>query len=178
MGTEGLLGDPREPFFYFRQRKWDTTEGFFSRWIVVPFSRFFPAGRADATLIDRLTSQANLQGLLRGAVGGLQQVMRRGSFTLPPSVTIATSQFKREADPMRGFIDERVGSHHPNDPAFTPRTDVYNAYTTWSAMNGFHQMSAQRFYESFVAACIDSLPNPIKSIVLTGVRGYRGITLK
>ena len=155
----------------------DTTEGFFSRWVVVPFSAFFPAGKADTLLIDRLTSPGNLQGLLRGAVGGLQQVMRRGSFAIPPSVASATERFKMEADPLRGFIEERIKFNHPNDPVFTARTEIYSAYATWSAMNGFHQMSAQRFYESFNAAALDVSQFPVRAITLHGVNGYRGITL-
>ena len=152
----------------------DTTEGFFSRWVVVPFSAFFPAGKADTLLIDRLTSPANLAGLLRGAVGGLQQVMRRGSFAIPPSVAIATERFKMEADPMRGFIEERVQF---DGRAFTARTEIYAAYATWSAMNGFHQMSAQRFYESFTAACVDISKSIVRQSVLHGANGYRGIHL-
>jgi putative DNA primase/helicase len=156
----------------------DTTEGFFSRWVVIPFSAFFPAGKADPTLIDRLTSPRALQGLLRGSVGGLQQVMRRGAFAIPPSVASATERFKMEADPMRGFIEERVRFHHPNDPTFTARTDIYSGYATWAAMNGFHQMSAQRFYESFTAACVDTSQFPVKSITRQGVHGYRGISIQ
>ena len=153
--------------------EWDTTEGFFSRWIVVPFSRFFPAGRADVRLIDRLTTHAELQGLLRASVSGLQAVMRRGSFGIPASVANATERFKREADPMRGFIDERV-ERKPQE--FLSRTDFYNAYTTWAELNGFHQMSAQRFYESFVAACT-SAGYPLRTVTLHGIRGYKDIAL-
>lgn len=153
----------------------DTTEGFFSRWVVVPFTAFFPAGVADPALIDRLTSLRNLQGLLRYAVGGLQQVMRRGSFTFPASVAKATERFRMEADPMRGFIGERIS--FATDRAFTPRTEVYMAYTTWAALNGFHQMSAQRFYESFGPAALDVGKVPLSETLLNGTKGYRGISL-
>ena len=128
--------------------------------------------------MHRLTSQENLQGLLRSAVGGLQQVMRRGEFALPQSVISATHKFKMEADPLRGFLQERVASHHPNNPHWVPRTDVYNAYTTWSAQNGFHQMSAQRFYESFMAAAVDTFDNPVGEMGRNGVRGIKGISLR
>jgi putative DNA primase/helicase len=156
----------------------DTTEGFFSRWVVIPFTAFFPAGKADPTLIDRLTSPRVLQGLLRLSVGGLQNVMRRGAFSLPPSVISATERFKMEADPLRGFIEERVEFTPPGTHAFTPRTDIYNAYTTWAVVNGFHQMSAQRFYESFSAAAVDVSQYPIMAVTNGGVRGYKGITLR
>jgi len=156
----------------------DTTEGFFSRWVVVPFSAFFPAGKADVALVHRLTSQGDLQGLLRSAVGGLQQVMRRGAFSAPASVADATRNFKMEADPIRGFIEERIVSKHPNDVVHVARTDIYMAYTTWSSLNGFHQMSAQRFYETFVAACVDALTYPVREVTISGVRGFKGIELR
>jgi len=143
----------------------------------VPFSAFFPAGVANPLIIDRLTRQGSLQGLLRGAVGGLQQVMRRGRFTLPPSVTTATERFRNEADPLRAFMEDRVSFHREYEGAFTARADVYGAYTAWAVLNGFHQMSAARFYESFVAGSID-MAYPITPHMRNGVRGYRGITIK
>lgn len=155
----------------------DTTEGFFSRWVVIPFTAFFPAGVADPTLIDRLTRPRVLQGLLRTAVGGLQQVMRRGTFTIPASVQEATDKFKMEADPLRGFISERIVSRPPTNAPFTPRTDIYTAYTTWAAINGFHTMSASRFYESFVAAVVDTCEYPVRVTTHDGYPGFIGISL-
>jgi putative DNA primase/helicase len=156
----------------------DTTEGFFSRWVVVPFSAFFPAGRADPTLIDRLTRPEELQGLLRAAVGGLQQVMRRGAFAIPPSVANATERFKMEADPMRGFIEERIEFLHSNATGFTPRTELYLAYSAWAGINGFHQMSAQRFYEGFTSAAVDVSTHPVVPVTRDGTRGFKGLMVK
>lgn len=108
------------------------------------------------------------------AVGGLQNVMRRGSFTLPPSVISATERFKLEADPLRAFIDERI---KPNTNAFVERTEVYVAYTAWATVNGFHQMSAARFYESFLAALTDSHNYTVRIVKRDGYRGYVGIAI-
>jgi putative DNA primase/helicase len=152
----------------------DTTEGFFSRWVVIPFTAFFPAGKADPNLIGTLTSPANLQGLLRASVGGLQSVMRRGGFTMPASVVKATDRFRREADPMQGFIEERV--QHDAE-AFIARTDLYTAYTAWAGVNGFHSMSAGRFYEAFTAAALTAELRP-RITALDGVRGYRNISIR
>ena len=105
-------------------------------------------------------------------------MLRRGAFSMPPSVSNATERFKMEADPLRGFLEERIKSMHPNNTVFIARTDIYNAYTTWSAVNGFHQMSAQRFYESFMAAAIDTVEFPIKIVKRDGVYGFRGIELR
>lgn len=144
----------------------------------MPFTAFFPAGVADPHLIARLTRQRVLQGLLRGAVGGLQQVMRRGKFTIPPSVAAATQRFKMESDPLRAYMEERVSFHHAHDPVFTPRADLYGGYTAWAAINGFHQMSAQRFYESFTAAAVDTSEHPVVMVKRDGVYGYRGLSIR
>lgn len=150
----------------------DTTEGFFSRWVVVPFTAFFPAGVADPTLIDSLTSQRVLQGLLRGAVGGLQSVMRRGQFSIPESVKRATQRFREEADPVRGFIKERltIGGRH-----FMNRVDVYNAYVVWATVSGYSPMGAGRFYESFNSCIVGKPISPRKS---DGVNGYWGVQIE
>ena len=140
----------------------------------MPFTAFFPAGVADTTLIARLTRYSELQGVLRMVVGGLQAVMRRGSFSLPPSVINATERFKREADPLRGFIDERIEFV---DGVFIPRTDVYNAYVAWSAVNGFHSMSASRFYESFASAAADTQKKPLRVVIRSGTRGIVGLRI-
>jgi P4 family phage/plasmid primase-like protien len=155
----------------------DTTEGFFSRWVVVPFTAFFPAGKADTSLVERLTRPEELQGLLRASVAGLQQVMRRGQFSLPASVVAATERFKMEADPMRGFIEERITSCQPNNSPVVPRTEVYLAYTMWAQLNGFHPMSAHRFYESFMAALTDVVEYPVRAITVHGTQAFRGISI-
>jgi len=74
---------------------------------------------------------------------------------------------------MRGFIEERVEFRD----GFAPRTEVYLAYTAWASVNGFHNMSAQRFYESFTAAAVDMSKTPITLTAMDGTRGYRGIVL-
>lgn len=138
----------------------------------MPFTAFFPAGVADPTLIDSLTAPRVLQGLLRTAVGGLQSVMRRGMFADPQSVRRATQRFREEADPVRGFIKERllVGGRY-----FMNRVDIYNSYVAWATVSGYSPMSAARFYESF-NSCI--VGKPIVVTKLNGANGYRGVRIE
>lgn len=99
-------------------------------------------------------------------------------FDLPPSVLNATANFKREADPMRSFLDERVEVRHPDVAPFVARSDFYTAYSLWAAGNGFHTSSASLFYEKFIAAVMDGADYTIKIIRVRGIDGYRGIVLK
>jgi phage/plasmid-associated DNA primase len=108
------------------------------------------------------------------AVGGLQQVMRRGSFIIPPSVKKATESFRTEADPLRAFIDEHVRLA-PNNKV--PRSDVYMEYVAWAAENGFHRMSAIKFYESFITAATEAFSHNVGLVRRKDGRLITGIVL-
>lgn len=138
----------------------------------MPFSAFFPAGVADPALIGRLSTQGNLQGLLRYSVAGLCQVLRRGRFTLPESVVRATSKFREEADPLRSFVHDRLSA----GVGFTPRTDVYASYAMWAASNGYSQLNAHRFYEQLLSA-MDQARLNVQPAVRDGKRGFKNIVV-
>lgn len=151
----------------------DTTEGFFSRWIVIPFTGFYPAGKADTSLIHKLTAPEEMQGLLRAAVAGLQSLLNRGAFRMPDSVKKATEHFRVEADPVRGFISERIRETR-RDADWLSRTEIYAEYVSWAGTNGFSQMSNSRFYEQLNAAIPEALPHATPTR-RGGADGYRGI---
>ena len=153
----------------------DTTEGFFSRWIVIPFTGFYPAGKADTGLIHKLTSPTEMQGLLRASVAGLQQLLNRGAFRMPESVRKATEHFRIEADPIRGFISDRITVAN-DTKAWLSRAEIYSDYVAWAGTNGFSQMSSSRFIEQFNAALPELLPYSIP-VRRDGYPGYRNTRL-
>ena len=150
-------------------RSSDTSDGFFSRWIVIPFTGYFPPGIADPGREEKLHEPAELRGLLVLAVRGLQRLMARRSFYPPPSVRAETAAFRRVADPVRAFLDEYV----PELTAeWMPRTQVYRAYDTWSVEGGYKSMGAAGFYERLEAAGNDTTTHRIRASKRMGTRGY------
>lgn len=150
----------------------DTSEGFFSRWIVVPFTGYFPAGRADLGMLEKLTTPTELQGLLVRAVAGLQRVMQRQAFALPSAVQEATTQYRQTADPVRSFLVEQVEAC---PDGFLPRTELYARYRTWSETNGRKPLSAAKFYNQVAAVSPDTLGAPIHEHTRVGQRGFLGV---
>ena len=120
----------------------DLTEGFFSRWIIVPFRGYFPAGKADPHLGDRLTSEA--EGIIVKAIEGLHRVMDRGRFDLPTSVLAATEDYRVKADPVRQFSAERI---EVDFDAEVKRTWLHDAYQEWCRHNGYQPLATRRFYD-------------------------------
>lgn len=118
----------------------DATDGFFSRWLVVPFVRSF-TGREDRSLDDKLQSDEEMRGLLRYAVEGLRRLMARGNFDEPESVREATRSFREVADPVRAWLAE----WEPTSQWLT-RPSVYQDFTEWALANGYFRMGSRKFY--------------------------------
>lgn len=153
----------------------DTSEGFFERWLVLPFVGYFPGGKADPTLSERLTRPSELQGLLVHAVRGLQRLMQRGYFDPPESVRLATARFREVADPVRGFLAEKLVA----DPdGWLPRTALYDAYADWTEEQGGAPLRAAGFYERLRAAASDTLGVRVEDRQRKGVRGFKGLAWK
>jgi P4 family phage/plasmid primase-like protien len=146
----------------------DVSEGYFSRWIVVPFTGYFPPGKADPHMRDRLF--AELPGVLVKAVAALRTLMARGQFDLPASVADATAEYRRRADPMRQFISERI--EVAPDEVRIERPNVYTAYRMWTEFNGYRAVAAAKFYERL----LQGVPTA-RIVTVHGVRYVAGIRL-
>jgi P4 family phage/plasmid primase-like protien len=155
-------------------RSADTTEGFFSRWIVVPFTSYFSASAADPAKLDKLTDPAEMRGLLVLAVAGLQRLMARGRFDPPASILAATSEFRRIADPVRMFLDEYIADHEAladGESTWVARAEIYGGYQRWTDANGYQALAAGGFYEG-LEVIGDGGPLRVTARKRRGKRGY------
>lgn len=127
----------------------DLSDGFFSRWVVVPFDRLrLEPGQEDPGLEARMHTE--LQGVLVRAVAGLRRVLVAGSFSRPQSVTDASDAYRYNADPIRRFVEDSLNvTGDINHRA--PRTKVYSAYRSWCELNGHRSMAAGRFYDHLMS---------------------------
>lgn len=128
----------------------DTSEGYYARWLVVPFTAHLTGRlRPQAELDAELHAPAELEGLLARSVRGLQRLMARGRFDPPLSVLSAGQEFRRTTDPVSSFASECLTS----DPEMhLPRTDVFDRYRRWCDDNGHRPMSASKFYDRILGA--------------------------
>ena len=141
----------------------DTSEGYYARWLVVPFT---------ANLTGRLLPQAELDGMLHSAdeleglfarsILGLQRLMARGRFDPPPSVLAAGLEFRQNTDPVASFAAECIVVY---PDLHLPRTDVFTRYRQWCEDNGNRPLAASKFYERISGA--------LPAVTATKVRGER-----
>jgi P4 family phage/plasmid primase-like protien len=81
----------------------DSADGYFERWVIVNFPNSF-YGKEDRGLAARLTSEQELQGVLRRAMEALPALMRRGRLPQPGSVADTKDRFVLDSDRVRGWL--------------------------------------------------------------------------
>ena len=122
----------------------DQTDGFFARWIVVPFNRMrLEPGDEDPTLEARM--HLELEGVLVKAVDGLCRAMARGGYDIPASVAEAQLDYRENADPVRRFIAETYTVTGDHDDRVS-RHDLYGDYKAWCETNTHRPKPTNRFW--------------------------------
>lgn len=138
----------------------DTSVGYLSRWLVVPFPHDF-TGREDRFLDARLATE--LEGIAAKALGHLPDLLARGDFERTTSGEAAREDFERRVDQVRTWLADccSIGDEHP----FLARTTLYEAYKRWAARDGHKPVRASEFYDRLESA--GGVPK-----IIRGTRGY------
>lgn len=127
----------------------DHTDGFFARWVVIPFTRMRLAPGTEDPNIEA-PMHAELEGVLVRAVDGLRRAMDRGGYDMPASVLAATTDYQSNSDPIRRFVGDCLDVSGRHDCTET-RGAVYDAYKVWCDDNGHKRMSTQKFWPRLAA---------------------------
>ncbi len=98
-----------------------TDDGIWRRLGVIPFNRSFSSAEQDKDLQDKLRCEAS--GILNWAIRGYQQWLIEG-MPESPAVTLATSRYRAEFDPVSEWL-----KHCNLDPSVeSPLTELYGDY--------------------------------------------------
>lgn len=121
----------------------DQEQAYFRRWHVIPFPNSF---EYDPNFMDRITTPAELQGLLvRVAKAAQRMIFRKpvGFGDLPIPVQMSTDGYRTEADTVFRFITEET---KPDAESQLVRGELYQHYRAWTIENGQKPLAAPKFY--------------------------------
>ena len=100
--------------------------------MVIPFDRRFEAHEIKLDLFTEIIAE-ELPGIFNEALAGQKRLDDRGDFDEPAECLAAKDMFFALANPLRGFIDERIV---PADGAKIPLSVFYARLRAWSAEVG------------------------------------------
>ncbi|KAF1083874.1 hypothetical protein SPSYN_03030 [Sporotomaculum syntrophicum] len=145
----------RDPFFFrpFAKlvfsanelpRTSDQTHAFFRRWIIIPFEKRFTRGEnADVRLLEKITTERELSGVLNHALVGLRRLDATDKFTHPQATRDALETYKLANDSAAAFVKECciVTSN-----ARVSTGKLYVTYKNWCVDGGMRPLSNRKFY--------------------------------
>ena len=122
----------------------DHSEGFFRRAIVLRLNRQFKESEQDKQREQKLLVE--LPGILNWSVTGLQNLLQRTHFLIPPSSLSELEGYRVNSDPVRQFADELL-QPSTNKTDWAASGELYNAYKEWSQTNGYRTLASNQFAE-------------------------------
>jgi Predicted ATPase len=100
-------------------------DAFHERWIHVQFPETINKQERDSTLVERLTTDDELAGILNWALEGYARLMQQGGFTDERSIDNKRDIWRSEGDSIDQFVNAVL---EIDTDATTPDSDVYDAY--------------------------------------------------
>ena len=126
----------------------DHSDGFERRAMFITFNRKFEESEQDKQRKTKLL--AELPGILNWAIDGLQRLMQRGHFVIPPSSKLALDQYRLSSDPIRQFAEEFL--HQTQNAAEEIASgSLYDLYRDWNSANGYKLLASNSFAERLIA---------------------------
>lgn len=126
----------------------DDTYAFYSRWILLEFSRIFDPqkGTGDPDLDAKLQTDEELSGLLNIALAGLKRLRANSwKFSYDKSVEGVEQMYKRNANPVYAFLLDECEPGDATD--YIEKTLFYNCFKEYAIDHGIRPLSSKKFSE-------------------------------
>lgn len=135
-------------------RSFDKSDGFYRRWIFIPFNARFSAEDPDydPMIEDKVTTDEAMSHLLNIGLRGAQRLLKNGRFTEPESVKKALEQYKTDNSTVLSWIDD-VGIDERVALA-SSRKKLYSDFTDWCKQSGVkadHVTGKKAFFKEVIA---------------------------
>lgn len=143
-------------------RSFDKSEGFYRRWLFIPFNARFSVDDEDydPMIVDKITTPEALSYLLNIAIRGAQRLIKRGKFTTPQSVIDALESYKTDNSTVLTWIDDKC----LDEDYFlnTPRDVCYSEFADWCKVSGIKpgNVSGKKTFFKEVASKFDFEDKP------------------
>ena len=117
-------------------RSFDKTDGFYRRWLIIPFNARFSVDDEDydPMIVDKITTPTALSYLLNIGIRGAQRLLKRGRYTEPQCVIDALEVYKADNSTVLSWIDDK----ELTDDYFLnqPRDYLYGEFVDWCKVSG------------------------------------------
>lgn len=120
----------------------EDTLALWRRFIIIDFPNTFHDDTADKHLLDKLTTEAELAGLLNLALRGLQRLLANGAFSYYKTIEDIAERYTILSDPILNFINEQC---ELDNDATIDKQILYDAFAQYCQDRRIPSMSKESF---------------------------------
>jgi phage/plasmid-associated DNA primase len=106
----------------------DDTSAFFRRWIIIVFPKAFTGSNADPYILEKLTTEAELSGLLNLALAGLRRLLNTGQFSHSKTTEETKEDYIRKSSPIAAFVSDCLET---DSDAFIEKKPLYTVFAEY-----------------------------------------------
>jgi putative DNA primase/helicase len=105
----------------------DQTYAYFKRWIILLFDKTFQGENKDTNLIEKLTTEKELSGLLNLTIIALKQLIKDNGFIHVDNVDSVQKEYNQNATTIEDFLNNKCRLDYDRDN-YTVCRDMYHNY--------------------------------------------------
>ncbi|MEX0681264.1 MAG: phage/plasmid primase, P4 family [Balneolales bacterium] len=135
-----VITDYARLIFNVNQLPYDVehTEGFFRRFIIVPFNVTIPKEKRDIELAQKIISD-ELPGIFNWALRGLNKLLKNKNFTHSDKIEAEIQSYRTESDSVALYMDEN--GYKTSLESYRPQKELYTQYRIYALDNGYKPVS-------------------------------------
>lgn len=124
---------------------YDDTVAFFRRWIIIVFPNVFKGDDADPHILDKLTSEEELSGLLNLALAGLKRLLDNGGFSYSKITEEIKEDYIRKSSPIAAFVMDCL---EVDSDAFIVKKELYNVFAEYCRQLKLPTVTQDTFFKN------------------------------
>jgi len=122
----------------------DKTFAIKDRFIVLPFENQFIGKDRNDNILEEISTEEEMQGLLFEAIQAIRHVLEVGEFSISTRMERATQEWFDEMDKIKAFVDDCCVI---SEDAFVINKELYSAFATFCKENGYSPGGSTTFYK-------------------------------
>jgi putative DNA primase/helicase len=119
----------------------ESTEGFFRRFLLIPFNQFIPYEDRNHAMntVEYWQESGELPGILNRVISGLQRLLRNGGFTQSETADALLADYRRDSDSVALFVQNE--GYKPDSVEKMLLKELYTNYQEYCQTQGYRAVS-------------------------------------
>jgi len=152
---------------------YDSSDAWFRRWIIIEWKEQFTGENADKNLIETLTTEEELSGILNILLGIVRKLIQKGRLSTNKTTEQIRVEWHERADLIQAFINNNI---EKDASSYITKEELYSRYVQWCNTHNYASKSQKSFSERMKQLLPVEETTP--KVAGKRVRAWKGIRCK